>query len=1208
MDLTLPLYRQLNGRFFLLTLCFFLCSIIGIGLYFYQAQQLAQLNTQQLPALSQHSQRQTVLINNERLINTIVASKNAAEFGQYYQEIDDNLQQLSTLSNKDRRLLKQLSQRHQTQAENVIRLTNNDRRNIQLKDSVIIQLTIVADSLSALTAKQSLQQSNLYQQVSSGRLNNSVTATRAKALSIIAIELNRNRELSRLVIDSLVMFSNIDLQYDPIEFNFLQQQTSLGIEKWLKNINNAANKGDEEKSLAEQVNVLNQLLFTEQNTFAKWRGQLRQADEFRTELLAQKNQLSSLMLQTLAIAAPKSSKLNQQLQLWFSKINISLSMESSIWLVIAIFSSTIIMFTIVLISVRTKLKILGKQSTAVIVEYVEEGDISTELPTREMSKILACVKQLSRPEHSESDYISLQQQQQSYALQVSQHSGHVFWQLPIMSLLECQALASVLDADVENRHWRHLFSRADVSTIISMARTAKTNKTIQRLSLITMQEKAISLTFEYSHKTWCGSICLTAEFQQLKDENSQLQQQMQEGKQAEKLRVIADSDYVIHCIQDVMLLNQLASIPRQNSTPIDDKVLQKLLHWSEQQRNSAQLRRDDYLLSLSTVNVMNELHTVASNVGYDEVKNNNFLYVKTDKKLNPQVTLESELFQTLLATVCTKLLAAQHDTTLDIDLKVVDINSAQQIVRCSFLVSTPSDSDKLSQAIYYLAQDDEISTDDSFNYLRDLMLVFSVSNKENLILEQGGKFAFDIPMTISEQTITKVTQSKSEEKLTKRSVLIIATDKDNRQRICQALNNTKAKIDTMRDLSLFTRQLSLKHLTAYRVDAIVISPEVYRSDFDLVVQHLATLPEKLQPKVMVIQPLYNTSFGRAGLFSQCNSPWYESVLANKLAQLLTNQGKNNLLINDDSFNGHHFLPTQVKVLLGVAQPSEYQPLMQILHWLGLRFTLVSQQQSLEKHWQSGQYLIVISEFLPFEIEIPAAMVCTRGVFSIDDNAKVPNEFLTSLTIPETWCKGSISTELDIQTIINLLQPWLKPANEQGGIIAKTEEIVQERAFDSVGVISAETVEIVETAEVSKAENDAKLDKTVSFSPDTLPENTEHGEFFDLAKFAKNQGSVELAALMLDEYLMDIKQQLLCLESAITDNDRADAQQCLVQVIHLAGVIAAEPLLAQSRECQEELAAIEQNKALSLLQSMPLQQQVKQLKLCSLQLTEFTQSI
>jgi hypothetical protein len=392
---------------------------------------------------------------------------------------------------------------------------------------------------------------------------------------------------------------------------------------------------------------------------------------------------------------------------------------------------------------------------------------------------------------------------------------------------------------------------------------------------------------------------------------------------------------------------------------------------------------------------------------------------------------------------------------------------------------------------------------------------------------------------------------------------------------------------------------------------VIISPEVYCSDYDLIVQHLKTLPEKLQPKIMVIQPFGDSSIARVGLFSQCNLPWYEDGLVNSLAALLVSENKDNLLVSSDIFGRSRFLSTKAEVLLAVTRPRNHQVMIQLLHWLGLHVTLVSQPKILEQRWQSGQYLVVISEFLSFNLEILDDIACTRGVFFLDNESKIQQESLASLAVNKTWKKGVIPPALDIHALIEVLSPWLIPVPlghdkaPPDTQVTKTAQLIThtELEANNPSLKSA-------TDAISRGQTVVEIEQSLDFTRDCQPQSLAAPALCDLTRFAKNQGSTALAALMLDEYVMDIQQQLSTLEVQIGLGNEPLVLLCLQRIIHLADVIATEPLSVQCKEIVTNINMRNVNvDDVSLLhQDEHLQQQIMQLKLCHAQLSEFAESI
>lgn len=1209
MDSTLPLYRQLSSRFFFLALSFFLLLFAGFSLYFQHDQDLAALKYQQLPALKKFNQRQSILLKNERLINELLADTYAKQLGDDYQALNANLKNIAVLSGNHRQLLAQLTQRLQLQAENVSRLTQSNRRNIQLKDSVIIQLSLVVDSLSSLIAAQASQQKKLYRQLTQDNLTDRVTATKAKALSNLTKRFAINGELHHSLIETLSMFNQLDLQYDLVEFDYIQQKIQDQINHRLASANDAVFKNINQNDLLEQLTVLNALLFSEQQTFAKWRGQLRRANDFRAELTKQKVELMPLLDTTLMLPPLESRGIEPLIINGLAKANITLQAKHYIWLVAAVFAVLVIVFSCLLFSIRRKIKCFGAQSTAVVTELVTKGEISTAIPGLEITTIINDIKQLSQPEHSEVDFKQQQQHHQKHTAAMARYSGHVFWQLSELAKQK-QPLSALLGLNQSHKSWRQCFSRADVRAILSIARQAQKHHSVEKISLISQQGKAILFTIEYLDGLWCGSLCNVTEYRTLQDENNQLQQQLRQQNQANKLATIASSEYATVLISKAMIQRQILSLVKGDEK-LAYEQLRQLFFWSEQQKIGAQLRQDNFVLTLSTVNVANEMHTALVNASLNQVHSNNVIYLHLASNLASLVTLESVLFQAMISTICQEILYEQRGVELDIELQVIDVNSTQQIVQMSFQVNKPSQVEKLSQVINRLVTDDESNA--GFNhanhdYLRDLQLVFNVSNKVHQQLELADKFSFEMPLTITEE-LNKASKNKAA-KLAKCTLLVIATNKSSRQRICHQLINSKAVVETMQDLSLFTRQLSIKKLTQQHLDIIIVSPEVYCSDYDLITQHLLSLPAKLQPKVLVIQPFYDSALPKAGLFSASNLPWFGTELVENVAQLFNQPGRMNLLVEPEIFSPYRFIPTQVEVLLAVVTSSKHQRLIRVLHWFGLQVTVVSQLESFERLWQSGRYLVAITEFLPFKIDVNAAVASVRGVFALTENGSNKTDFFNQLELPASWHSDYLAPVLNIKKLTEQLSPWL---TAETNIYGSTEEIVsakqQSMQKNDQSIIEPPKLDIT----------DAALAQAVNVTGISLPldsaseqKNQPQDDAFDLTIFAHNQGTAELAAIMLDEYLTDINLYTSALHKALQQQDYPAALQHLQSLITLTKVIAAEPLFVQCIQLSEFLCQLLDHKnsqePCSLKQKEQIQKLLNQLNLCLAQLMKFAESL
>ncbi|MGB1263130.1 MAG: hypothetical protein ACPG52_09490 [Cognaticolwellia sp.] len=1190
MDSTQPLYRQLSSRLLLLALSFFVLCFVGFSLYFQQQQDFTTVRLQQLPEIEKYNQRLLLLAKQERLINKVLASPDAKQFSKDYQTLNEHLKALALLASNRQQRLAKLTQSLQMQRENVTRLTERDQRNNQLKAGVIVEMSQVVEGLSTLIAQQSGQERSLYRQIRQDNLTDAVTATRAKALSKLVNSLYSNRELQQHLIDTLVMFKQLSLQYDLVEFDYIQQNIQQQLNRWLAAMSNVNALSANEQTLLQQTIALNALLFNEQNTFAKWRGQLRRANDFHSELAKQKLALAPLLDQPLAVKPIKASSIEQQLTQW-----LALPTQYVTWLIIGVFSLLMVVFIAVLFSLRQKIKYFGEQNNAAVAEFVSDGELTSAAPALETTAVIEHIKRLSRPIHSEADFLQLQQDNQKHIEDISRHSAHVFFQLPDITVANRTALLDMLAVQANIKHWRQCFSRSEVNAILAAARQAKKTNSIEKVTVINQQKHAVTLTVEYLDGIWFGSLSSQEGYRALEDKSRQLHQQ----KQAELSAAIRHREDENALVSTLMLQQQRLSLSK-SAQQLDYLPLQQLFSINRQEKVRAQLRQDDFVLALSTVNLIDELHTVLANLSLRQAKVHNGITLKFAKNVTTHVTLESELFQAMIALVCEKILSEQHGSELTIALEVVDVNSAQQKVRMSFLLSKASNAEKLSQVIKGLALDEDCTHIGGYQancqrYLHDLQLVFNVSNKAREQLESAEKFAFDLPLAAAEGS-NKAKKAKPV-KLKKCSILVLANDKNNQQRITQQLKSRELVVDTMQDISLFQRQISIKHLTSRRLDIIILSPEVFASDYDLVQQHIATIPKKLQPKVLVIQPVDYPALHRTGLFSIANTPWFCEELTAHIAQLLSATEQSNLLVAPEIFSPYRFMPTQVEVLLAVASPSTQQTLLRLLHWFGLQVTVVSSQASLENLWRSGRFSVLISEFIPFDIALNTHSDSIRGVFALKNNRNAQQDIFTKLAIPTLWPSGFLAPELDIQKLSQQLSPWLKSAN------GKAENKAQKKTNNAKSAQYG-----VEKAKAKPATK--KVSVAVAKPSDTHIEQVKHekAEAFDLSQFAENQGSAELAALMLDDYIADINSNISALDYALAQQDMQSAEQPLAAVIKLAKIISANSLLTQAMALTTLLTKSTNKKKLSKQDKEALQQALKQLKLEGVQLTEFAESI
>ena len=156
--------------------------------------------------------------------------------------------------------------------------------------------------------------------------------------------------------------------------------------------------------------------------------------------------------------------------------------------------------------------------------------------------------------------------------------------------------------------------------------------------------------------------------------------------------------------------------------------------------------------------------------------------------------------------------------------------------------------------------------------------------------------------------------------------------------------------------------------------------------------------------------------------------------------------------------------------------------------------------------------------------------------------------------------------LDISAIISVFSPWLNdqdlPSKPQNRVSAVVEPLsIKQQAPENV-IIEADNA-------------------------------------FDLSKYALNQGSAELAALMAEEYLLELEQQIEALFSLCESQRYDDAAKNILAIIKIAKIMAAKDLLVCSEQIEQQL--IQQ-------QYREVAEQLSALKAEQLRLTECVEAI
>jgi len=583
------------------------------------------------------------------------------------------------------------------------------------------------------------------------------------------------------------------------------------------------------------------------------------------------------------------------------------------------------------------------------------------------------------------------------------------------------------------------------------------------------------------------------------------------------------------------------------------------------------LQSKNALLTLSDVNLLEELHGILLNKKVEQSTDNNQLFISSDEQIMVQYNVDIQLFQHLFNLLVDVSLQQCHGVLFHLHIQVQDKNAGQQVIRFVAKVSG-EDLIDLPETIKQLAQASEKKATSSSPAEAFKILLAQLHGKDFAaqLIDGGYQLCFDIPLAIAntaKNNQLEKTKEADNVALVELKVVLLTTNSVIASITEKLIVACAGKFEVIARIDSFSQLISVKHLRRHKLDLLMVTSDIAVAELSLIEQQIASLPETLQPKLMVLQSP-KLSVQKFGFYSQAEQPLCKAVFLHNIKHVLATDEKNNQLLSADAFQHKPYVHSQLQVLLAVRSPQQYQSLQGLLQWLGLQVQFVCNEASQEKHWQTGRYCLLITEFTATVwLNMTVQPLTPIGVFSLSEPIASPDS-----TDAETsdyfaaWHYGQLTSATSLTELEHNLLPWLKKPANSNQVTASLNKNTGENLVQNVFIdpdINEDELIINEVA--------ACL---------TSDANSEAA--FDFSRYLQHQGSVELALFMLDEYSQDNHQQLACLATAIKDKN-LDKAIMMVNNLQLNGKILAADDLQQL--CLQWLDLLSKNKALTKLKQV-----------------------
>jgi len=588
--------------------------------------------------------------------------------------------------------------------------------------------------------------------------------------------------------------------------------------------------------------------------------------------------------------------------------------------------------------------------------------------------------------------------------------------------------------------------------------------------------------------------------------------------------------------QQVVLLNA----PIGNVNNIEDKLsLLRLVYKKLKQFHLASyLRSENTVLSLKDVNLVDEIQAILMNKRTEKLTLKNQFYFSYDEQLSVQAKLDSRLFQQLIDVLIDIALQDYQHAQLHLHLHLQNKNEDQQVVCFGVRINA----EPLSTLPNIVTQliDFQISDTQKSPLVEQFKTLFIKQHGENItahLIENGFQLNVELPVAITSSSVIKEEQENTLDGI---QVRLFSNNGMLTGLVEQFIHSASGNCEAIEQLKELEQQLTEKSLNEHKIDLFIVASDIEQSKFDSIIKQLKALPISMQPKLMVLQS-EELSFDEFGFYSQTEQLLFKETFLQQAEELLAGNAHTNLLFSSEQCQQNHYLQSKLPAILAVHSPAKYQNFQRLLHRLGLQVHVVSHADAQREYWESGLYCLLFTEFVETSLlKMANQPLVNIAVFSlIDDIPHSEDEYF------DDWHIASLVGQPSLAELSVALAPWLQLdepiEHPEESVLSHTEGVMFE-ADDNID-------------DCHPNENCGGI---ITELIDLLAEENNKGAF-DFSQYLHNQGSVESALFMLDEYTEDNHQQLNLLVDALKAKDFDTAKKSVSSLQLNAKILAASEL-------------------------------------------------
>lgn len=405
-----PLHRQFSTKLIALLLTIIVALALIFTLFYQQYERSRFLIDGELTPLKQQVEQLQALQKAEHLVSELLLPDRGVNLVELHSELIAVNEQLLGLESLNTHLYQQWLNANKLASDIVMRIQKSHGRNEKLRQSSIIQIQLMWNSITPLIDKKTAQQKLLFKQLKTDQVNDKLTLNRANAYISAIQQLNNLQQLKSLLAEVLTSFEQLSVNTSIENFDLLR----LGVKQIFAkgNVLKTSNKTKAIVEINKQIDIFEDIVITKQRGLAKWQGYIRLAKSYQLDLKMQQNQLIKILIKP---QGKTTNHVPSMLDYWRDKYNVNLTQEELSKIILLAISLSLLVFCYLLWRLREQIKIAAQQSVILVQESIDaESNDNIQANCAETKEIMQQVKSIAKPVHSEQEFQQLLQQCQTH--------------------------------------------------------------------------------------------------------------------------------------------------------------------------------------------------------------------------------------------------------------------------------------------------------------------------------------------------------------------------------------------------------------------------------------------------------------------------------------------------------------------------------------------------------------------------------------------------------------------------------------------------------------------------------------------------------------------------------------------------------------------------------------------------------------------------